>query len=81
MIKRKIHPNKEIEAAIQFAESKGWRFRKGGRSAHTWGLLYCPLHKREGCNMPIWSTPSNPDLHATQIRQRVKSCPHEIDCK
>jgi hypothetical protein len=77
MIKRKIHPNKEIEKAIQYAESKGWRYKKAGGSAHAWGRLLCPLQNREGCGMSIWSTPRSPDTHAKQIRKRVDSCPHE----
>ena len=30
MTTRKIHPNKEIEKAIQYAESRGWRYKKSG---------------------------------------------------
>ncbi len=73
---RKQHPNKEIEAAIQYAEAHGWRYKKAGNSAHAWGRLLCLLETREGCMMSIWSTPRNPYNHAEQIRRRVNQCPH-----
>lgn len=76
MTTRKIHPNKEIEKAIQYAESKGWRYKKSGDSAHAWGRLLCSLNDREGCAMSVWSTPSNADNHAKLICRRVDSCPH-----
>ena len=33
-MKRKRHINKEIEATIQYAEMRGWRYKKAGNSAH-----------------------------------------------
>ncbi len=77
MPKRKKHPNKEIEAAIEFAEEKGWRFQESGNSSHAWGRLLCPKEDREGCSMSIWSTPKVPENHARQILRNVKSCPHK----
>ncbi len=77
MAKREIHPNKEIEKAIQYAERKGWRYKKTGSSAHAWGRLLCLLQDREGCSMSIWSTPRSPETHAKQIRRRIDSCPHD----
>lgn len=76
---RKKHPSKEIDSAIQFAESKGWRYKKVGGSAHAWGRLLCPLQTREGCSMSIWSTPRNTTNHAKQIYQRVDNCPHRCE--
>ena len=73
---RPKHANKEIEAAIQEAESKGWRYKATGNSAHAWGRLLCPFESREGCMMSIWSTPRNTYVHAEQIMRRVKQCPH-----
>lgn len=73
---RKQHPNKEIEAAVQYAEAHGWRYKKAGNSAHAWGRLLCHLETREGCMMSVWSTPRNPYNHAEQIRKRVDQCPH-----
>lgn len=76
MVKRKQHPNKEIEAAVQYAVAKGWRYKAAGQSAHAWGRLLCILEERQGCSMSIWSTPRNADIHAKQIRRRVDACPH-----
>ena len=76
MTQRKKHPNKEIEAAILFAENRGWQYRKSGNSAHAWGRLLCGFHNREGCALSVWSTPRNPEMHAKQIIRRVKHCPH-----
>ena len=73
---RPIHPKKEIEAAVQYAESKGWRFIDAGKSAHAWGRLFCPEQSRDGCQMSIWSTPKSADNHGKQIRRTVDRCPH-----
>lgn len=71
------HPNKNIEKAIKYAESKGWRHQQTGGSAHAWGRLLCPLASREGHTMSIWSTPKNPDNHAKQIKRNVDACEHQ----
>ena len=76
MDKRQRHPNKEIEKAVVYAESYGWRFKKSGNSAHAWGKLLCVKDDREGCKMSIWSTPKNPEAHAKQIERKVRQCPH-----
>lgn len=76
MFARPRHPNKEIEKAIQEAESNGWYYKPSGNSAHAWGRLYCPLNNREGCMMSIWSTPKSANNHANQIRQKIKQCCH-----
>ena len=81
MFKRIKHPNKEIEAAILYAESKGWRYKESGKSAHAWGRLLCPLHAREGHQMSIWSTPRNAYNHAEQIRRLVDRCAHDKEEK
>ena len=73
---RKKHPNKEIETAVQYAEARGWRYKKTGSSAHAWGRLLCPLQAQEGCAMSVWSTPRNPYGHANQIIKRIDQCPH-----
>lgn len=75
---RKSHPNKEIEAAIQYAEAHGWEYRKAGKSAHAWGRLLCPLGTRQGCAMSVWSTPRNSYNHAVQITKQIDKCPHNI---
>lgn len=50
---RPRHPNKEIELALKYAESKGWRNQPSGNSAHAWGRLLCPLANREGHSMSV----------------------------
>ncbi|MDF1761369.1 MAG: hypothetical protein P1U40_12620 [Coxiellaceae bacterium] len=76
---RKKHPRKEIELAIQYAESKGWLYKKSVNSAHAWGRLLCPLHTPEGCALSIWSTPRNVRIHADQIKRRIDRCLHVIE--
>ena len=74
MAARPRHPNKEIEAAVAYAESKGWtcELAKG----HAWGHLLCPHHGRDGCMIGVWSTPRNREGHARAIRRLVDRCPH-----
>ncbi|NIF20981.1 hypothetical protein [Candidatus Pantoea multigeneris] len=74
---RRPHPNKEIEAALNFAEAHGWRIVLGGH--HAWGKMYCPsrmLECRCGefCITSIWSTPKSPDNHACALRRVVQRC-------
>lgn len=73
------HPNKEIENAIRYAEKNGWTYKHSGGSSHAWGRMYCPLHAREGHQLSIWATPSNPYAHARMIRRVVDKCLHEFD--
>ncbi|MFK0573316.1 hypothetical protein [Endozoicomonas sp.] len=78
MTTRKKHPNKEIEEALRYAESKEWRVEKAGKSAHAWGIMSCSLASQEGCKRrSIWSTPGNPEGHARQIRNYVDKCFHK----
>ena len=71
---RPEHPNKEIEAAVAYAESIGWRFVK--TKGHGWGRLLCTKHDRDGCMVSVWSTPKNPENHAKAVRRVVDRCPH-----
>ena len=71
---RRRHPNKEIEAAVRYAEALGWRFEKS--HGHAWGHILCPLHGREGCIVAIWSTPRVPEHHAKGIRRKIDLCRH-----
>ena len=71
---RPRHPNKEIEAAVRYAERRGRRCTRA--SGHAWGRLPCPHEARGGCQLSVWSTPRNPQNHANQIRRRVDGCPH-----
>ena len=76
---RPKHPNKEIESAIQYAESKGWRVIATGKSSHAWGRLYCQLETRNGCKISVWSTPGSNYNRARQIKRGVDKCEHNED--
>lgn len=76
-MRRKAHPNKEVEAALRHAESEGWRIRVGG--SHAWGVMFCPYDSNECrcgefCITSIWSTPKNPMNHGKQLRRVVDNC-------
>ena len=70
---RPRHTNKEIEAAVQAAETSGWRVELS--NGHAWGHLLCPNHTRDGCMVAVWSTPKHPENHAKAIRRAVTRCP------
>ncbi len=77
MGKRPRHHDKEIEEAIAYAESKGWRLEKA--SGHAWGVLLCPYNDglcRNGifCRNSVWSTPKSSHNHARDIRKVVDGC-------
>jgi hypothetical protein len=74
---RPVHPDKDIKAAVSFAESQGWRYIAPGNSAHAWGRLFCPGGRRGDCKLSVYSTPRNPHAHARSIRRRVSVCPHK----
>jgi hypothetical protein len=71
---RPDHPNKEIEAAIEYAEELGWRIRYP--MGH-WGRMFCKHADRDGCQFGINGTPINPETHAKQIRRAIDRCPHK----
>ena len=76
----KKHPNKEIQAALKYAEKKGWRIEPVG--SHAWGKIYCPNNDQqcrcgEFCITSVWSTPRNPTNHARQLRRVVDNCIHQ----
>lgn len=74
---RPTHPNKEIEAAVKYAEANGWRYKAVGKSSHAWGRLLCPFPDTTGCRLSVWSTPQSPEDHAKRIRREVAKCPHK----
>ncbi len=81
-MQRTPHPNKEIETALKYAESLGWRVEAGG--SHAWGRIYCPYNDKECrcgefCIASIWSTPKNAGNHARQIRRVVDNCKYLKD--
>ncbi len=70
------HQNKHIQAAIEYAERKGWRVTKSSGSAHIWGKIWCPHRERDGCRRAVFSTPRNAQTHARKLRRYVDQCPH-----
>ena len=76
------HPNKEINAAIEYALSKQWEIKVGG--GHCWGKMYCPFNDEECrcgefCVTSIWSTPRSPENHARALRRVVDKCVGKVD--
>ncbi|MGP9821201.1 hypothetical protein ACTZWW_14395 [Salinarimonas sp. NSM] len=74
---RRRHPDKEIEAALRFAEDNGRRISLGG--SHAWGKIYCPYDDEECrcgefCIASVWTTPRNASAHARHIRRVVEGC-------
>ena len=72
---RSRHPDKEIEDAVAYAESLGWRIVPV--SGHAWGRLYCALADRDGCMISVWSTPRSAGNHARDIIRAIGRCPHQ----
>jgi hypothetical protein len=68
---RPRHPNKHIEAAIQYAEQHGWRFTMS--SGHAYGFLLCPNACK--CRVQVWSTPRVPEANAKDVIRAVSKCP------
>ncbi|WP_413739287.1 hypothetical protein ACL2XP_24950 [Sodalis sp. RH21] len=68
----KDHPNKHIQAAIEYALSEGWHFRHS--NGHAFGRLVCGISRHQDHQMSVWSTPGNPENHARQIRRKINSC-------
>lgn len=71
------HPNKEINAAIEYAKSKDWKVETC--NGHAWGQMFCPKNSPEcrcgeHCITSIWSTPRNPEDHARKLRRIVDKC-------
>lgn len=69
---RSRHPDKAVEKAVAYAESKGWALRRLGH----WGRLFCPHADRDGCQVGVNGTPRNADAHARQIIKAIDRCPH-----
>lgn len=71
------HKNKHIQSVIEYALSKGWRIVETGKSSHAFCRLYCSEESRYGCKISFWSTPANPENHASQIKRQVDKCNHK----
>lgn len=65
MSRRRRHKHKEVEKAVTYAESLGWRVVAG--TGHAWGYLYCPHADRTGCKVGVWSTPKNPENQTDRL--------------
>jgi hypothetical protein len=75
---RKTHSKKEVENALTYAESLGWRVKSGGKG-HAWGKMYCPYNDAECrcgefCITSVWSTPKSPGNHARLLKRVVENC-------
>ena len=73
---RSKHPDKDVEAAIQYAESNRWEVKKGGH----WGMLYCPYNDSDcrcgtRCKAGVWGSPKNASNHAKQLKEVVPEAP------
>ena len=73
------HPNKEINAAVQFAVRSGWELRLS--RGHLWGRLKCPDRSRNGHMTMVCSTPKDKDNAAKNIRRDVLKCVHGMEGK
>lgn len=77
---RTVHPKKDVEEALRYAEANGWRVERSG--GHAWGKIYCPYNEAdcrcgEFCITCVWSTPGNPGNHARALMRVVDRCvPH-----
>jgi len=73
------HPNKEIRAAVKYAESHGWTFEKSGKSSHAWAIMKCLYNDEQcrcgsRCKISIYLTPRCPQDRAAQIYRDVDGC-------
>ena len=71
------HPNKEINAVIQYAERKGWTVKKA--NGHAWATMRCQKNDSgcrcgKFCQMSVWSTPKNPGNFAKRLKKRIDDC-------
>ncbi|WP_225772090.1 hypothetical protein [Pseudomonas sp. Marseille-Q5115] len=74
---RPLHGKKDVEAALRYAEARGWRVECG--AGHAWGRMYCPSNSAECrcgefCITSIWGTPKNPANHACALKRVVDNC-------
>ncbi|MHB8284235.1 MAG: hypothetical protein ACYDD1_06115 [Caulobacteraceae bacterium] len=72
---RPRHPSKEVEAVIDYAETRGWTLRQMGH----WGRLFCTQGDRAGCQVGVSGTPRNAQDHAKQLKRAIDRCPHTQD--
>jgi hypothetical protein len=68
MVKRRSHPNKEIERALREAEAAGLVVSDAvghGHSTHV-------ISGDQPHPFRVWSTPKNAENHAKQIRRHIR---------
>lgn len=65
---RDRHQRKQVEEALQFAESLGCQVEVR-HAGHTWGHVVAPNSQR----MRVWSTPKDADVAAKIIRRFVRN--------
>ncbi|MGJ0479092.1 hypothetical protein [Pantoea agglomerans] len=72
----KKHPNKHIQAAVDYALKNAWVWVPPGDSAHCFCKLRCgnPADEHRDHQMSVWSTPRSPENHAKQVRRKVDHC-------
>lgn len=72
----KKHPDKHIQAAIEYALAAGWVQIPSGHSAHCFCKLRCgdPHDRHRDHHLSIWSTPKVPRYHAQLIFKSVDRC-------
>jgi hypothetical protein len=76
---RRRHPDFDIEKALTYVESNGWRVEPAGPRGHAWGKMLCPHNDPECrcgefCITSNWSTSRDSHNHARQIRRVVDGC-------
>ena len=74
---RQRHPSKEIEAALTYAEDRGWTVVR--LNGHAWGKIMCPWNDSDCrcgtfCQVSVWSTPRVPEDMARRLRRTVDHC-------
>ncbi|MEM1061389.1 MAG: hypothetical protein AAF532_07940 [Planctomycetota bacterium] len=65
------HTDKQIADVIEAALSSGWRYEKAGPRGRIHGRLLCG---GGGCNLIVYGTPADPDVHAKSLRGKVRRC-------
>lgn len=76
---RSRHSDKDVEEAVCYAESAGWRIEMS--KGHPWARMLCEFSDRSGCIFSIWSTPKSGSQEAKRIRKLVDKCPHKSEAE
>lgn len=69
----KYHPDKHVNAAIEYAIKNGWTYIERKGKGHAKGILRCGSDSK--CHQKsVWSTPEPAENHAKSIVQLVDKC-------